>query len=82
MMTLLCAPLIACASPEPSVHVPADLVRASCRPSPALMVEPKALPAIKPGDRMVEVSARDSALYNALRRLTIDLQAHIREFCQ
>jgi len=45
------------------------------------MVEPKPLPTIKPGDRMVEVSARDTALYNALRRAMIDLQRFVKDEC-
>lgn len=46
------------------------------------MAAPQRLPDIKPGDRMVEVSARDTAAFNALRRAMIDLQAHILRECQ
>lgn len=46
------------------------------------MAEPQRLPAIKPGDRMVEVSARDTAAFNALRRAMIDLQRFVMEACQ
>lgn len=46
------------------------------------MVAPAPLPPIKPGDRMVEVSARDTVLYNSLRRLAIDLQRHVAKDCQ
>ncbi len=39
------------------------------------------LPAIKPGDRMVDVSARDTAAFNALRRAMIDLQRYVIREC-
>ena len=71
-----------CASPEPAAVVPADLVRPPCRPAPDLMAAPLPLPSIKAGDLMAEVSARDTAAYNALRRAMIDLQKHVRERCQ
>jgi len=71
-----------CASPEPSAVVPADMVRPPCRPAAELMVAPGPLQPIAAGERMVEVSARDTAAYNALRRAMIDLQKHVRERCQ
>ncbi len=46
------------------------------------MAAPQRLPDIKPGDRMVEVSARDTAAFNALRRAMIDLQRFVMEACQ
>ena len=46
------------------------------------MAAPLPLPSIKAGDLMAEVSARDTAAYNALRRAMIDLQKHVRERCQ
>lgn len=71
-----------CASPEPAAMVPADLVRPPCRPSAELMVAPAALQPVAAGERMVEASARDTLAYNALRRVLIDLQRHVRERCQ
>ena len=67
---------------DPAVTVPADLARPPCRPAPDLMAAPLPLPSIKAGDLMAEVSARDTAAYNALRRAMIDLQKHVRERCQ
>lgn len=82
MTALLLIGLTACAGNKPVAHVPADLVRPPCRPAASLMVAPAPLPPIKPGDRMVEVSARDTVLYNSLRRLAIDLQRHVAKDCQ
>jgi len=46
------------------------------------MVPPSPLPTIKPGDRMVDVSARDTAAFNALRRAMISLQDFVKGECQ
>lgn len=76
---LLTIPLLAlstaCATrPDaPAVHVPAELARPPCRPPASLMVRPAPLPPLRPGDNMVETSARDTLRYNALRRQTIGL---------
>lgn len=79
----LAAALSACAStPEPAAVVPSDLVRPPCTPPAALMAAPQPLPPIRPGERMAEVSARDTVAYNALRRVVIDLQEHVAAFCR
>lgn len=65
----------------PAVAVPADLARPPCRPAAELMVAPGPLRPIASGERMVEAGARDTLAYNALRRLLIDLQRHVRERC-
>lgn len=80
-MPLLLALTGCAARSDPAVHIPVDLVRPSCRPPAGLMAPPLPLPAIKAGDRMVDVSARDTAAFNALRRLTVDLQNFVREEC-
>jgi len=67
---------------DPAVTVPADLVRPPCRPAAELMVAPGPLQPIAAGERMVEVSARDTLAYNAMRRAMIDLQKHVHERCQ
>ena len=66
----------------PAVAVPADLARPPCRPAAELMVAPGPLQPIAAGERMVEVSARDTLAYNAMRRAMIDLQKHVHERCQ
>ncbi len=66
----------------PAVAVPADLARPPCRPAAELMVAPGPLRPIASGERMVEVSARDTAAFNALRRAMIDLQRHVARECQ
>lgn len=45
------------------------------------MAPPPPLPEIRAGERMVEVSARDTAAFNALRRAMIDLQKFVSEEC-
>ena len=75
--------LTACAATnEPSVLVPVDLARGPCRPAASLMVAPQPLPPIAAGDRMAETVARDTARFNALRRVLIDLQAFVSRECQ
>ena len=84
MTTLLLLASTACAGvrTEPAVTVAPELTRGPCRPAASLMAAPQLLPAIKPGERMVDVSARDTAAFNALRRAMMDLQAHILRECQ
>ena len=80
---VVCLALAACGSaPKPAAVVPADLVRGPCRPPAALMAAPEPLPPIRAGEGMPAVSARDTVLYNAVRRVLADLQAHVRAFCQ
>ena len=84
LTTLLLLASTACAGAktDPVVAVAPDLVRGPCRPPAGLMAAPQRLPDIKPGERMVEVSARDTAAFNALRRAMIDLQRFVMEACQ
>jgi hypothetical protein len=73
--------LTACASVEPVVSVPADLMRAACQPFPALMMPAEPLPLIREGQNMVETVADFSRRYRALARRDAALQAAVRE-CQ
>ena len=76
--------LIGCAGAksDPVVTVAPEITRPACRPAAGLMVPPSPLPTIKPGDRMVDVSARDTMAFNALRRAMISLQDFVKGECQ
>lgn len=82
LIALSLSGLTACAdAPERIEVTPGALARNPCRPPADLMTAPPRLPQIKPGDRLTDIIARDSAAYRSLVAAMAALQAWIAQRC-